>query len=66
MFEVINAFLDQLPAFVQVGFAVVTGAAAIAAVTPTQVDNQLVDVVLRVLNILGGNFGQAKNADDKS
>ncbi len=44
--------------------AVISLAAAIAAVTPTRVDNDILDAVMRVVNILGLNVGKAKNADD--
>ncbi len=45
---------------------VVTASNAITVLTPTNVDNQVLDVVLRILNILSGNFGKNKNADDIS
>lgn len=42
---------------------VVAVAAAIAAITPTETDNKIVNVVLKVVNWLGLNVFKAKNAD---
>jgi hypothetical protein len=44
--------------------AVVTLAAAITAVTPSKVDNSWLKKIVSLLNLLGLNVGQAKNADD--
>ena len=44
--------------------AVVTVCAMIATVTPTKSDDKVMAKVLRVINVLGLNVGQAKNADD--
>jgi len=45
--------------------AVVTAATAITALTPTKTDDKIINKILRVLNILAGNVGKNKNADDK-
>lgn len=44
---------------------VVTACTAITAITPTNVDNKILDAVLTVLNVLAGNIGKNKNADDQ-
>ena len=44
----------------------VAGATAITALTPTNVDNQVVNALLKILNILAGNIGKNKNADESS
>ena len=44
---------------------VITACAAIAALTPTQVDNQIINAILKVVNIFGLNIGKAKNADEE-
>ena len=44
--------------------AVVTSATAITALTPTNVDNRIVNALLKVLNFIAGNFLKNKNADD--
>ena len=42
----------------------VTIATAITAVFPTVTQYPVVNVVLRILNVLAGNIGTNKNADD--
>ena len=53
--------LDQIWPYVT---AAVTFAAAIAAITPTKKDNAILNIVLRFINTLAINVGQARNADD--
>ena len=43
--------------------AIVTAAAAIAAVTPSKSDNKYVQKALSILNALGLNVNKAKNKD---
>ena len=45
--------------------AVVTAATAITALTPTKVDNVVLDVILKILNVLAGNVLKNKNIDSK-
>ena len=45
--------------------AVITAATAITAITPTKIDNKIIDIVLRILNILAGNFLMNKKKDDR-
>lgn len=58
------AIFEQLPAWLTAITALVTAATAITALTPTNADNVVVGAILRVLNILAGNVGGNKNADD--
>jgi len=44
--------------------ALVTGATALTAITPTKVDNKFINVILKVLNFVAGNVLKNKNADD--
>ncbi len=37
--------------------------AAIATITPNTVDNKIANFLLKAINILGANFGKAKNND---
>ena len=70
----INTIMENLPHLTDLlaGIGVVvTAATAVTAVTPTQVDNRLqeksvkaINIALRILNILAGNFGKNKNKDD--
>ena len=42
---------------------VVAAATAITALTPTKTDDKILNGILKVLNLLAGNFGKNKNAD---
>lgn len=44
--------------------AVVALAAAIAAITPTPKDDKILAVIVKVLNFIGMNWGQATNAKE--
>tara|TARA_Y100000310_G_C20599582_1_gene772311 strand:- start:615 stop:806 length:192 start_codon:yes stop_codon:yes gene_type:complete len=61
----IVGIMDLLGPWIAAITAVVTAATAITALTPTKVDDRAAAVVLRVLNVLAGNFGRNRNADDK-
>jgi hypothetical protein len=49
---------------IDVGAKVIALAAAIAAITPTKVDNDLLNKLLGFVNLLGLNVLKAKNKDD--
>ncbi len=49
----------------QVLAIIVTLATVITAITPSRSDNILLDKVLTFLNLLAGNVGLNKNADEK-
>lgn len=58
------AFFDAFPAWLTAITSLVTAATALTALTPTQTDDKVVAVALRVLNVLAGNVGKNRNADD--
>lgn len=58
-------FIDSIPTWINALPLLFAGAKAITILTPSRSDDKAVDVVLRVLNLLAGNFGKDKNADDK-
>lgn len=60
----ITAIMEGWPVWLSAVTAVVTAATAITALTPTQTDDKVINMVLKVLNILAGNVGKNKNADD--
>ena len=62
--ETLNAILEVAPAWLAAITGVVTACTAITALTPTRSDDEVLDKVLRVLNILAGNVGKNRNADD--
>lgn len=43
----------------------VTAATIITALTPSKSDNEMLDRVLAYLNLLAGNVGHNRNADEK-
>ena len=50
---------------IDLGAKVIALAAAIAAITPTKVDNDLLNKLLGFVNLLGLNVLKAKNKDDE-
>jgi|TARA_R110000787_G_scaffold180639_1_gene292723 hypothetical protein len=64
--EEIIAFLTsgEVAGWVFAVTALVTGCNAITVLTPTKVDDRVIDGMLAVLNFLSMNFGRNKNADD--
>jgi len=62
--ESLMDLFESLPAWLVAITTVVTAATAITALTPTKVDDKVVGIVLRILNVLAGNVGKNKNADD--
>lgn len=56
--------VDSWPAWISAITALVTAATAITALTPTKSDDKFLSVLLRVLNVLAGNVGKNRNADD--
>ncbi|TNE36261.1 MAG: hypothetical protein EP348_07270 [Alphaproteobacteria bacterium] len=44
--------------------AMVTLATVVTALTPTQWDNELVNQISKILNMIAGNVGHNRNADD--
>ncbi len=64
-FGMLAGFFDSFPAWLTAITAVVTAATGITVLTPTKTDDEVVGMILKVLNLLAGNFGKNKNADDK-
>ena len=60
----ITAILEAAPVWLTAITGVVTAATAITALTPSRSDDLVIDKVLRVLNVLAGNVGKNRNADD--
>jgi len=47
-----------------VAMSVLSLATVITALTPTTADDKVVGFILKLLNLLAGNVGKNKNADD--
>lgn len=58
-------FFEAFPAWLAAITSLVTAATAITALTPTKADDRYISLILRVLNMLAGNVGRNKNADDQ-
>ena len=43
---------------------IVTACTAITMLTPTKSDDKVFNMILKGINLLSGNFGKNKNADD--
>lgn len=59
-----EALMDAIPGWITALTTMVAGATAVTALTPTQADDRALNYALRFLNILAGNFGKNRNADD--
>lgn len=57
-------FLAQFEPWIMAITGLVTAATAITALTPTKKDDAAVTAIQRILNILAGNVGHNRNADD--
>lgn len=64
MFDSILGLFDALPAWIAAATSVVSAATAITALTPSRADDVWLDRMLRLLNVLAGNVGLNRNADD--
>ena len=53
--------IDQIIDLINLATAVVTTCSAIAALTPTPVDDSLVAKAYKIVDFLATNIGQAKN-----
>lgn len=62
--ETLNAFFDGFPVWLAAITTVVTAATAITAITPTKSDDRIISKILKVLNMLAGNFGKNRNVDE--
>jgi hypothetical protein len=56
--------IAALPDWLVAITTLVTACAGVAALTPTKSDDKIIAVLLNIINVVGLNFGRAKNADD--
>ena len=57
-------FFNSGPAWIAAVTGIVTACTAITALTPTKSDDKIINFVLKIINLLSGNIGKNKNADD--
>ena len=65
LFSTLAALFEAMPVWLSAITSVVAASTAITAITPTKADDKIVNIILRVLNILAGNFGKNTNKDDR-
>jgi hypothetical protein len=61
----IFAWAEHIPAWLSAITLVIASATSITALTPSKADDKIINAVLKVLNVLAGNFWGNKNADVK-
>jgi hypothetical protein len=61
--EFLMSALESFPVWLQAIMALVTGATAITALTPTKADDKAVNFVLKILNFAAGNVAKNRNKD---
>jgi len=61
----IASIIAGYPTWLTAIISLISGATALTALTPTKVDNKILGGTLKVLNLVAGNIGKNKNADDK-
>jgi|TARA_Y100000034_G_scaffold32262_1_gene39433 hypothetical protein len=57
-------YISKLPDILHAITMIISGASIIASLTPSQVDNNFLNLVSKIINTLSFNIGKAKNADD--
>tara|TARA_R110002072_G_scaffold188229_1_gene345030 strand:- start:631 stop:822 length:192 start_codon:yes stop_codon:yes gene_type:complete len=61
--EMITGLISGMPGWLHIAITVLSACTVITAATPSQVDNQILNMVLKVLNTCAGNVGKNKNKD---
>jgi hypothetical protein len=61
--DTIVSMLNSAPAWLTAALGICTAATAITALTPTKSDDKVLGTILKVLNMLAGNFGKNTNKD---
>jgi len=56
--------MAKLPEYLMIATSVIGTFALIASMTPTKKDDTIVGYLTKLIDFLGANFGQAKNADE--
>jgi len=62
--EVIDKIVELIVVWLPIVTSAVGSFALIATVTPNKVDDEIVNVLLKIINFLGANIGKAANKDE--
>tara|TARA_Y100000361_G_C11057348_1_gene288589 strand:- start:188 stop:364 length:177 start_codon:yes stop_codon:yes gene_type:complete len=54
--------IENVGSLIDVALKLVGAFAVVATLTPNESDNAVADGLMKIINMLGGNFGNAKNA----
>lgn len=57
------SFFDKVQPWITAITAVVTACTAITMLTPSQTDNKILSIILKILNLFAGNVLKNKNKD---
>lgn len=60
--EIIQQIMDNWDSILMAVGSIVGGFSVLATMTPNSADNKVVDMMMRMINLLGANVGKAKNA----
>ena len=60
--EMIQQVMDNWDSILVAVGSIVGGFSVLATMTPNSADNKVVDMMMRMINLLGANVGKAKNA----
>lgn len=55
--------MENIQSYLEIAGMVIAVAAAVAAITPNKTDNEIVNKIIKVVNVLGLNVGNAKNKE---
>jgi hypothetical protein len=62
--SVLDTFWSKLGGWLETAAKIIAGASIITAMTPTQSDDKIINLILRILNWASLNIFKNKNADD--
>ena len=57
-------YISKLPDIIHAISTIIAGCSILASITPSQVDNNFLNMISKIINTLSFNIGKAKNADD--